>query len=91
MGNGRSCRTQELILLTAAPVSRMPGAVPTVPVVRAAAHLLRDRGERVRVLVPAVPPRPMVVARHFTALPDRCQMSTDPFDITATGPVSTPR
>lgn len=43
-----------MILLTAAPVSRMPGAVPTAPVVRAAAHLLRDRGERVRVLAPAV-------------------------------------
>lgn len=42
-----------MLLLTAMPVSRRPGAVPTVPVVRSLAGQLRERGERVRVLVPA--------------------------------------
>ncbi|MEU1980961.1 hypothetical protein [Nocardia sp. NPDC019395] len=61
-----------MILLTAMPASRMPGAVPTVPVVRAAAHLLRDRGERVRVLVPAVESSgwPDDVVLHIGAVTD---------------------
>ncbi|GAA1195908.1 hypothetical protein [Prauserella alba] len=41
-----------MILLTAMPPSREPGAVPTVPVVRTLAERLREHGQRVRVLVP---------------------------------------
>ncbi|MCR3720589.1 MULTISPECIES: hypothetical protein [Prauserella salsuginis group] len=41
-----------MMLLTAMPASRAPGAVPTVPVVRTLAERLSERGQRVRVLVP---------------------------------------
>jgi len=41
-----------VVLLTAMPPSRQPGAVPTVPIVRALAVCLLERGEPVRVLVP---------------------------------------
>lgn len=42
-----------MILLTAMPASRQPGAVPTVPVAQCLASYLLDRGKRVRVLAPA--------------------------------------
>ncbi|RDI49923.1 NAD(P)H-binding protein [Nocardia mexicana] len=41
-----------MVLLTAMPPSRQPGAVPAVPVIHHLARRLIDRGERVRVLVP---------------------------------------
>lgn len=41
------------VLITAAPPSRLPGAVPTAPVGRLLAQLLLDAGQRVRALVPA--------------------------------------
>lgn len=39
-------------LVTALPASRLPGAVPTAPVGRALARVLREQGEHVRALVP---------------------------------------
>jgi len=61
-----------LILLTAMPVSRNPGAVPTVPVVRTLAALLVDRGEHVRVLAPAAEgaPWPEAVDVHAGRVTD---------------------
>lgn len=45
-------RGSSVVLLTAMPPSRQPGAVPTIPIVRTLARRLLQYGEPVRVLIP---------------------------------------
>lgn len=60
-----------MILLTAMPSSRMPGAVPTVPLVRSLAGHLHGLGERVLVLV-------LVPASEADGWPDNVALHVGP-------------